>query len=135
MSRRCFVTGIGLITPYGVGVELFWRGLLSQNSAIRQSTRFDSAGMPSRWFGELPSLDFGALLALSVPASYSSPAEAAPARQVASVIVDGQGSGHGRGLSAWGAYGSAVNRGWSWQQILDYYYGGDGPPQPMPRLP
>lgn len=41
-----------------------------------------------------------------------------------SVVVDGQGSGHGRGLSQWGSYGSAVNRGWSWQQILDHYYGG-----------
>lgn len=43
---------------------------------------------------------------------------------IVSITVDGQGSGHGRGLSAWGNYGSAVTRGWSWQQILDHYYGG-----------
>jgi SpoIID/LytB domain protein len=27
-------------------------------------------------------------------------------------------------MSAWGAYGSAVNKAMSWRQILDYYYGG-----------
>lgn len=27
-------------------------------------------------------------------------------------------------MSAWGAYGSAVNRGWDWQTILGHYYGG-----------
>ena len=77
-----------------------------------------SLGVPLR------SLVFGALLAITLPAPYSAPVEAAPARQVTSLVIDGQGSGHGRGLSAWGAYGSAVNRGWSWQQILDHYYGG-----------
>jgi hypothetical protein len=40
------------------------------------------------------------------------------------VALQGQGAGHGRGLSAWGNYGSAVTLGWSWQQILDHYYGG-----------
>ena len=43
---------------------------------------------------------------------------------VTSVVIDGQGSGHGRGLSAWGTYGLAVNAGWDWTAILDRYYGG-----------
>ncbi len=38
--------------------------------------------------------------------------------------IDGVGSGHGRGMSQWGAYGRAVNGGQTWQQILDAYYGG-----------
>jgi hypothetical protein len=42
---------------------------------------------------------------------------------VGPVTVDGTGNGHGRGLSQWGAYGWAVDFGWSWQQILDHYYG------------
>jgi stage II sporulation protein D len=40
-----------------------------------------------------------------------------------SVTIAGQGNGHGRGLSAWGAYGMAV-RGSTWLQIIDTYYGG-----------
>ncbi|MGI9031418.1 MAG: hypothetical protein ACR2HP_15755 [Ilumatobacteraceae bacterium] len=43
---------------------------------------------------------------------------------IVSVTIEGQGSGHGRGMSQWGSYGSAVNLGWSWERILDHYYGG-----------
>ncbi len=43
---------------------------------------------------------------------------------IVSVVVDGTGNGHGRGMSQWGAYGWAVDRGWNWAQILDHYYGG-----------
>jgi hypothetical protein len=44
-----------------------------------------------------------------------------------SITLDGQGSGHGRGLSAWGNYGSAVDLRWSWEEILGHYYGGTLP--------
>ena len=40
------------------------------------------------------------------------------------VIIYGRGFGHGRGLSQYGAYGWATVHGWSWEQILDCYYGG-----------
>jgi SpoIID/LytB domain protein len=39
-------------------------------------------------------------------------------------VLDGRGNGHGYGLSQWGAYGYAVDFGWSSAQILDHYYGG-----------
>ena len=39
-------------------------------------------------------------------------------------MLDGHGSGHGYGLSQWGAYGYAVDFGWSAAQILDHYYSG-----------
>lgn len=52
----------------------------------------------------------------------------APVRAVApavtSVVLDGHGNGHGVGLSQWGAYGYAVDHGWTSAQILDHYYGG-----------
>jgi SpoIID/LytB domain protein len=41
-----------------------------------------------------------------------------------SVVIDGHGWGHGVGMSQWGAYGYAVDHGWSADQILDHYYGG-----------
>ena len=41
-----------------------------------------------------------------------------------SLVLDGHGSGHGYGLSQWGAYGYAVDFGWSSAQILNHYYGG-----------
>ena len=43
---------------------------------------------------------------------------------VTSVTIDGHGWGHGYGLSQWGAYGYAVDYHWTWDQIVDHYYGG-----------
>ncbi|TFV85691.1 SpoIID/LytB domain-containing protein [Blastococcus sp. CT_GayMR20] len=40
------------------------------------------------------------------------------------ITFNGRGFGHGRGLSQWGAYGYAVDHSWSYQSILDRYYGG-----------
>ncbi|MDO9176277.1 MAG: SpoIID/LytB domain-containing protein, partial [Actinomycetota bacterium] len=51
---------------------------------------------------------------------------AAPVRAAADTVVtiDGRGYGHGYGLSQWGAYGYAVDHGWTSAQILNHYYGG-----------
>lgn len=56
----------------------------------------------------------------SMPAA----AQAAPTAANTVVTLDGAGNGHGYGLSQWGAYGYAVDHGWSATQILDHYYGG-----------
>ncbi len=42
----------------------------------------------------------------------------------AAITLDGHGYGHGVGMSQWGAYGYAVDAGWSAAQILDHFYGG-----------
>jgi 3-oxoacyl-[acyl-carrier-protein] synthase II len=43
MSRRVVITGIGAITPIGVGREGLWSGLKTQRSAVAPVTRFDSS--------------------------------------------------------------------------------------------
>ncbi len=48
----------------------------------------------------------------------------AQAAAPATLTVVGRGNGHGIGMSQWGAYGYAVDHGWSAAQILDHYYGG-----------
>ena len=63
-----------------------------------------------------------ALLSIAVLPIVS--ATPATAQSDATVVVDGRGWGHGRGMSQWGALGYAVNYGWSAGQILDHYYGG-----------
>lgn len=52
------------------------------------------------------------------------PARAADGQLPASYLIYGRGFGHGRGLSQYGSFGWATAYGWSWQQILDFYYGG-----------
>lgn len=52
-------------------------------------------------------------------------AAAVPGQQSGTTIsLVGHGYGHGIGLGQWGAYGYAVDQGWTWQMILDHYYGG-----------
>jgi 3-oxoacyl-[acyl-carrier-protein] synthase II len=51
--RRVVVTGIGAITPIGLGAEGLWAGLQSRRSAIRAITRFDPSVFKSRIAGEV----------------------------------------------------------------------------------
>ncbi|WP_211167243.1 beta-ketoacyl-ACP synthase II [Aromatoleum evansii] len=52
--RRVVVTGWGLATPLGVGVEHTWARLLAGESGIRAIDRFEVADLPSRIAGLLP---------------------------------------------------------------------------------
>jgi 3-oxoacyl-[acyl-carrier-protein] synthase II len=57
-QRRVVITGIGAITPIGLGVEGLWQGLLDRRSAVRCITRFDPSMFKSRIAGEVS--DFSA---------------------------------------------------------------------------
>ncbi|NNJ10027.1 beta-ketoacyl-ACP synthase II [Chloroflexales bacterium ZM16-3] len=52
-DERIVVTGIGVVTPFGVGVEPFWDGLTAGRSAIGRITRFDTSAFPSQIGGEV----------------------------------------------------------------------------------
>ena len=55
--RRVVVTGLGLLTPLGTGVEHNWTGILAGRSGIRPITAFDAEGWGCTIAGELPSVD------------------------------------------------------------------------------
>lgn len=55
--RRVVVTGQGLVTPLGVGVEQTWKALCNGRSGIGRITRFDPAGFPSQIAGEVKGFD------------------------------------------------------------------------------
>ena len=47
-QHRVVVTGIGLVTPLGIGKDAFWQGVLSERSAVDVVARFDTAGYRSK---------------------------------------------------------------------------------------
>ena len=52
-KRRVVVTGVGLITPVGIGVEESWKGLIEGRSGIRKLTRFDASAFATQIAGEV----------------------------------------------------------------------------------
>ena len=52
-KRRVVVTGLGLITPLGIGVENSWEGMLQGRSGIRKITHFDASAFPTQIAGEV----------------------------------------------------------------------------------
>jgi 3-oxoacyl-[acyl-carrier-protein] synthase II len=51
------VTGLGLVTPLGTGVEKTWNALCAGESGIRRITRFDPAGYDAQIAGEVTDFD------------------------------------------------------------------------------
>ncbi|MBP6909105.1 MAG: beta-ketoacyl-ACP synthase II [Candidatus Saccharicenans sp.] len=56
-KRRVVITGIGLVTPLGVGIETNWEALLGGRSGIRTVTRFDITDFPVKIAGEVTNFD------------------------------------------------------------------------------
>lgn len=46
MSRRVVVTGRGVVSPLGIGLQAHWAGALGDRSAIRRSPRLAAQGLP-----------------------------------------------------------------------------------------
>ena len=56
-SRRVVVTGVGLLTPLGIGTETSWEGLRTGRSGIGPITQFDAAAFACRIAGEVKGFD------------------------------------------------------------------------------
>jgi len=51
---RVVVTGIGAVTPLGIGADTFWRAALAGESGVRPISAFDATGLPVQIAGEVP---------------------------------------------------------------------------------
>jgi 3-oxoacyl-[acyl-carrier-protein] synthase II len=55
--RRVVVTGLGLVSPVGIGVEESWAALVAGRSGIGPITLFDASTFPTRIAGEVKGFD------------------------------------------------------------------------------
>jgi len=56
-KRRVVVTGLGLITPLGIGIEESWSGLIAGRSGLGRITHFDASTFPVQIAGEVEGFD------------------------------------------------------------------------------
>jgi 3-oxoacyl-[acyl-carrier-protein] synthase II len=56
-KQRVVVTGMGVVTPIGVGVETFWRALLAGKNGVARVSHFDPAGFRSQLAAEVRYFD------------------------------------------------------------------------------
>jgi 3-oxoacyl-[acyl-carrier-protein] synthase II len=52
--RRAVITGIGAVSPNGIGRERFWKATQNGESGVRRITRFDPSGFVVQVAGEIP---------------------------------------------------------------------------------
>ena len=52
--RRVVVTGLGLVTPLGVGVDFVWNNLIKGNSGIGKIENFDTEDLPVKIAAQIP---------------------------------------------------------------------------------
>jgi len=56
-EQRVVVTGMGAVTPVGIGVEAFWQGLQAGKNGIARVTHFDPTGFRSQLAAEVKDFD------------------------------------------------------------------------------
>mgnify|MGYP000462776145 FL=1 len=66
-KRRVVVTGLGLVTPVGIGVTESWKNIVAGVSGISNITKFDASNFPSNLAGEVKNFE---------PTNYLNPKDA-----------------------------------------------------------
>src|SRR5678810_1086941 len=64
--NRVVITGIGVVSPIGIGTRPFWDNLLAGQVGVRRIAQFDPSGFACQLAGEVP----GYKISDYVPKSY-----------------------------------------------------------------
>jgi len=58
-QRRVVITGLGLVTPIGIGAEAVWSALIDKKSGVKRISSFDPSRFQSQVGGQIESLSMG----------------------------------------------------------------------------
>lgn len=58
-EKKLVITGMGAVTPLGIGVDAYWQNLIGGRCGIGPITRFDARDLPVRIAGEIRDFDSG----------------------------------------------------------------------------
>jgi len=56
--NKVLIADAELVTPYGLGTEICWQGLLAGKSALAETDRFNTDAFNSKWAGIIPGLSY-----------------------------------------------------------------------------
>jgi 3-oxoacyl-[acyl-carrier-protein] synthase II len=56
-KRRVLITGLGVVSPFGNGRDVFWDGLTNGRSGARRLTEFDTTNLPTQFAAPVPLSD------------------------------------------------------------------------------
>src|ERR1700729_2935298 len=101
--RKVVITGIGVVSPIGIGAGAFWSNLISGQVGIRRVSSYDSGGFPCQIAGEVPAFKIGDY----VPKSYRK-ATKVMARDIELAVVAADDAMKNAGLKS-KAYGETTD--------------------------
>ena len=70
MGRRIVVTGIGAVTPIGIGKEAYFAGLRTAKNGISRITQFEPEPFTSQMAGELKDFNAPIIWIVKTPAGW-----------------------------------------------------------------
>ncbi len=56
-EKKVVITGVGIVSPYGLGANRFWSGLKQAENTIGRITQFDPVDLPSKVAAEVPNFN------------------------------------------------------------------------------
>jgi 3-oxoacyl-[acyl-carrier-protein] synthase II len=57
MAKRAVITGMGVVSPNGIGKDEFCRAILNGKSGVKRIARFDTSDLPVHIAGEIDNFD------------------------------------------------------------------------------
>ncbi len=56
-TREVVITGLGVVSPIGIGVDAYWNSLLTGHSGVKPVAAFPTTGLPVHFAGEITDFD------------------------------------------------------------------------------